>query len=229
MAKRNDVLRYRVPDHQDSTVLLAALAEHGYQASGEFEHAATTLSITSLGERSADREQVRSILGAMHDSTLGGPELIYGPVRFEDEPGEGPKAVSPGVMQNFRAMVDESPAVPAAPEPVRLGWAPVVRAAWGLVLLVGTEPVCRLAAVEPTKEAQLVVRTLGARHVAQAALTMTLPSHRVLWLGAAADSAHALTAVMYGVSAPGRLRAGLASAGVATAFALDGLRRLRTD
>lgn len=229
MASRDEVLRYRVPDHQDSTVLLAALAEHGYRATGEFEHAATNLSIQVTGDPAAERERVREVLGAVHDSTLGGPELIYGPVRFEDEPGGGPRAVSPSVVAEIRAARDAAPQAAEPGHQPPAGWAPLVRGGWGLVLLTATAPVCRAAGVEPTREAQLVVRLLGARHVAQAALTMKVPTHTTLWLGAAADSAHALTALLYGVSAPGRLRAGLASAGVATAFALDGLRRLQAD
>lgn len=227
MASRDEVLHYRVPDHQDSTVLLAALAEHGYHASGEYEHAATTLSITGSDGSPLDRERVRDVLAAVHDAALGGPELIFGPVRFEDEPGGGPRAVSPAVVAEIRAARDAAPpASPPRPQP-SAGWAPLVRGGWGLVLLTATAPVCRAAGVEPTREAQLVVRALGARHVAQAAVTSKVPTHTTLWLGAAADSAHALTALLYGVSAPGRLRAGLASAGVATAFALDGLRRLQ--
>ncbi len=225
----NEILRYQVPDHQDSTVLLTALAEHGFQATGDYAHGTTLLSIVCTGDPSVQREQVRALLADLHDSTLGGPHLIYGPVRFEDETGDEPHAVPSATTSTSRAGQDddEAPATTGPTERARRGWAPVLRAGWGLLLLGRTEQMCRIAAVDPTVEAKLVARVLGARHVAQAALVMAHPSRRVLGLGAAADAAHALTAVAYGASGPGRLRAGLISGGVATSFALDGLRRLR--
>ena len=224
-------LRYRVPDHQDPTVLLAALAKSGYDASSVYEHASTTLTVPYDGPRHEERERVRRILSEVHESTLGGPDIIYGPVRFEDEPGDdGPRAVPPSELPRARAAAehqDDGNAAPGHSTGAAIGLTPLVRAAWGVLLLTGTDTVCRTAAVPPSPRSRLVVRALGARHLASAGVVAAAPSRRTLWIGAALDSAVALVAVAYAASEPERRRAGVASGAVAAAFAVDGVRRAR--
>lgn len=136
-------VRYRVPDHQDPTVLLAALAKQGYEASSVYDRAATMLTITYVGRRAEQRERVRGILGELHDSTLGGPPLIYGPVKFEDEPGEGPHAVPPAEGRRLAEERAASESIAAADNrtaeraPVPTTGLALVGAAGGVALIGG--------------------------------------------------------------------------------------------
>jgi hypothetical protein len=210
-------------------VLLAALAKNGYDASSVYEHATTTLTVPYDGPRHQERERVRRILSEVHESTLGGPDIIYGPVRFEDEPGDdGPRAVPPSELPSARAAAEhQGDPAPGHSTGAAIGLTPLVRAAWGLLLLTGTDTVCRTAAVPPSPRSRLVVRALGARHLASAGVVAAAPSRRTLWIGAGLDSAVALVAIAYAASEPQRRRAGVASGAVAAAFAADGVRRAR--
>ena len=67
-----------------------------------------------------------------------------------------------------------------------------------------------------------VVRVLGARHVAQAALTGRGPTRAVLWLGAEVDAAHAASMVGVAVCSRRYRRAALGDAAVAGTLAVAG-------
>jgi hypothetical protein len=97
-----------------------------------------------------------------------------------------------------------------------------VRGAWGAVLLLAPGRVGRVWHAPDSWQGRAVLRVLGARHLAQAAVTRSDPSGTVAGLGIAVDVAHALSAVAYAASARHRRRAGLASALGATAFAVAG-------
>lgn len=102
------------------------------------------------------------------------------------------------------------------------------RAAWGLALLVAPGPVLeRVHGIRADHRAVVVARILGARHLAQAVVTGLTPSRPALALGSAVDALHATTAVGLAVVDRDRARAGLLDAGLATAWALAGLRDLR--
>ena len=69
---------------------------------------------------------------------------------------------------------------------------------------------------------QAVVRLLGARHLAQAAITATIPSRRVLMAGAAVDALHAATMIAAAIDQRCR-RVALADAATAAGLAIAGL------
>lgn len=70
---------------------------------------------------------------------------------------------------------------------------------------------------------------LGARHLAQAALSGVDPSPEVLALGVWVDTIHALTAAALALADRSRARAGLIDMGVAAVWAGAGYRDLRAD
>ena len=67
-----------------------------------------------------------------------------------------------------------------------------------------------------------VVRVLGVRQVAQAALTGRAPTRAVLWLGAEVDAAHAVSMVGLAICSRRYRRAALGDATVAGALAAAG-------
>jgi hypothetical protein len=71
-------------------------------------------------------------------------------------------------------------------------------------------------------EGRRVVRVLGVRQVAQAALTGRSPTRAVLWLGAEADVAHAASMVGLAICSRRYRRAALGDATVAGALAAAG-------
>ena len=100
----------------------------------------------------------------------------------------------------------------------------LIRAAYGTALLIWPGPVIQLATGRhPDRRACQVARVLGARHLAQAALTTTFPGPQLLAAGAAVDVIHAASMpVLAAVSRPGR-RAALADMAIEIMFATAGL------
>lgn len=94
------------------------------------------------------------------------------------------------------------------------------RAAWGATLLA--RPTLVLPLFGEPAEAGVgadVLRVLGVRHVAQAALTAAAPTTTVITLGAVADLLHAASAVGFARLDRRHRRAGLRDAALAATFA----------
>lgn len=79
------------------------------------------------------------------------------------------------------------------------------------------------------RRARAVVRTLGARQLIQALVTVREPTADVLGLGAAVDTAHAATMVLLGVFDRGDRRAAFANAVIAAALAVIGVLASRAS
>jgi hypothetical protein len=71
------------------------------------------------------------------------------------------------------------------------------------------------------------VRVLGARQLAQAAVSVADPSARLLGLGAGADAAHALTMALLALADPRWRRPAMVSGLIAAAFAAVGATAAR--
>jgi hypothetical protein len=100
---------------------------------------------------------------------------------------------------------------------------PAARACYGAALL--SAPGLALGLVTgqaPSTRARAVVRILGARHLAQAVLTMWRPRRTVLAAGAGIDGCHAASMLALAVASPGLRRAGLTDAVAAGAFTAIG-------
>lgn len=104
----------------------------------------------------------------------------------------------------------------------------VVRAAWGVALLTAPTYVLRVVTADddPDHWATVVTRVLGARHLTQAALSGVRPSAEVLAMGVWTDAVHTVTALTLAGVDHGRMRMGLADAGIAGSWAFFGLRDL---
>lgn len=105
----------------------------------------------------------------------------------------------------------------------------LVRAAWGAVLLAAPAGVLNhIHGVQVDHKAVVVTRILGARHLAQAALSGVDPGPEVLAAGVWVDGVHSLTA--FGLAAVDRCRArgGVTDGVVAALWAGAGLRHLLT-
>jgi hypothetical protein len=74
----------------------------------------------------------------------------------------------------------------------------------------------------PGRGARRVAQLLGARHLAQAAVTAAAPLPDVFALGAGADAVHALSMLMLAVASPGARRAALTDALTEALFAATG-------
>lgn len=97
----------------------------------------------------------------------------------------------------------------------------VARTAYGLLLLGVPERSPELAGQDaPDPVVTGVVRILGARHLAQAAMTGTRPSTMALRVGAAVDGLHAASMVLLARVSPEDRRPALVSAISATGFSL---------
>ncbi|MEQ4499383.1 hypothetical protein [Nocardioides kribbensis] len=104
----------------------------------------------------------------------------------------------------------------------------LARGAWGLLLLGAPRTVLRpMVPGGPAPLAVGVVRVLGARQLAQAALSGSSPSPEVLALGAWVDGVHAATSLGLVGAEPRCARAGLADAAVALVWSGFGLRSLQ--
>ncbi|MGH7666440.1 MAG: hypothetical protein ACRENY_03000 [Candidatus Dormibacteria bacterium] len=76
-----------------------------------------------------------------------------------------------------------------------------------------------LAAPESGGEVRLLLRVLGVRQLAQAALSLALPRASVLWLGVATDATHAASMLVLARLRPDWRRGALADAAVASLLA----------
>lgn len=104
----------------------------------------------------------------------------------------------------------------------------LVRAGWGLALLLAPETVLgRVHHIRVDAPTLGVARILGARQLAQATLSGVDPSPEVLAMGVWVDTAHALSAIGLAAAAPRRARAALTDTAVAGLWAAAGARDLR--
>jgi hypothetical protein len=95
-----------------------------------------------------------------------------------------------------------------------------VRAGWGGVLLVAPAVALRIGGPGfRAPHATAIARVLGARHIAQAAVTALAPTPAVGMLGAATDALHASGNVLAAAVSPRWRRVALIDAGIAAAFA----------
>ena len=117
-------------------------------------------------------------------------------------------------------------AVPAPllyPAPVLRVLFPAARACYGAALLCAPGLALGLATGQaPSQRARTVARILGARHLAQAVLTLWRPRPAVFLAGAGIDACHAASMLALAVADPGMRRAGIADAATAAAFTATG-------
>ena len=100
---------------------------------------------------------------------------------------------------------------------------PAARACYGAALLCAPGLALGLSTGEaPSQRARTVARILGARHLAQAVLTLWRPRPAVLLAGAGIDACHAASMVALAVADPRMRRAGIADAATAAAFTATG-------
>jgi hypothetical protein len=99
----------------------------------------------------------------------------------------------------------------------------VARAGWGGALLFVPAVALRLGGPDfATARAAGIARVLGARHLAQAAVTMLAPSPAVAGLGAVVDGLHAGGNLVVSAASPHWRRAAAVDAGITAAFAVAG-------
>jgi len=103
----------------------------------------------------------------------------------------------------------------------------LARGAYGVLLAAAPRLVVRAYGGRPGQPDRAVARVLGWRQMLQAAGCAGAPGTWVLLLGAEADAAHALSAVMLAVADRPRRRAGLTEALVACSFAAAGIAAAR--
>jgi hypothetical protein len=100
---------------------------------------------------------------------------------------------------------------------------PAARACYGAALLCAPGLALGMCTDEtPSRRARTVARILGARHLAQAVLTLWRPRPAVLLTGAGVDACHAASMLALAVADPRMRRAGIADAAIATAFTATG-------
>lgn len=100
---------------------------------------------------------------------------------------------------------------------------PAARACYGAALLCAPGLALGLCTGRaPSQRARVVVRVLGARHLAQAVLTLWRPSPAVLLGGAGVDACHAASMLALAVADPQLRTAGIADCAAATAFTATG-------
>lgn len=100
---------------------------------------------------------------------------------------------------------------------------PAARACYGAALLCAPGLALGLCTGRAASQrARAVVRILGARHLAQAALTLWRPSPAVLLSGAGIDACHAASMLALAVADPQLRTAGIADCAAATAFTATG-------
>ena len=96
---------------------------------------------------------------------------------------------------------------------------PAARACYGAALLCAPGLALGLFAGQaPSRRARAVTRILGARHLAQAVLTLWRPRPAVFLAGAGVDACHAASMLALAVADPRMRRAGVADAVTAAAF-----------
>ena len=100
---------------------------------------------------------------------------------------------------------------------------PAARACYGAALLCAPGLALGLCTGQaPSQRARAVARILGARHLAQAVLTLWRPRPAVFLAGAGIDACHAASMVALAVCDPRMRRAGIADAATAAAFTATG-------
>ncbi|BBY05312.1 hypothetical protein [Mycobacterium noviomagense] len=108
-------------------------------------------------------------------------------------------------------------------------WIEVARFLWGTTLLTAPRAVLsRLHGVDVDRNAVVVTRILGARHLVQASLSGLKPSPEVIAAGVWVDSVHSLTTLGLAVVNPHRARGGIFDTVVAAAWAIFGWHDLAT-
>lgn len=105
----------------------------------------------------------------------------------------------------------------------------LLRGGWGVCMLVAPRRMMSLLGVEVDVRSLVVARVLGARQVAQAALSGSRPSPEVLALGVWVDVVHCASLVGFAAVDRDRARASLLDAGVAGTWAGLGYRDLVRD
>jgi hypothetical protein len=101
----------------------------------------------------------------------------------------------------------------------------LLRAGWGLALLADpARVVAGIGVAEPDARARIVARVLGARHLAQAVVTVTRPTLRGLRWGGVVDLTHAGTGLALALADGRYRRAALTDAAIATGFGVKGLQ-----
>ena len=110
---------------------------------------------------------------------------------------------------------------PAAPAP---GHAlQVIRAGYGLALVLAPGPVIRQATGRPPRRrTRWAARVLGTRHLVQTALTAAAPQPAVFAAGGQVDTLHATSMLLLAAVSQGGRRAALTDALTEAAFAAAG-------
>ena len=98
-----------------------------------------------------------------------------------------------------------------------------VRGGYGLAQLAVPNVVLRAFRLAPDRASVLVCRALGARELAQAAVSAAVPAPAALAVGVAVDVTHALSMIGVATFSRRHRRAALTSAALATAFAALGV------
>lgn len=103
----------------------------------------------------------------------------------------------------------------------------LVRAGWGAVLLAApAEVLTRIHGVQVDRQALVVTRILGARHLVQASFSGLNPSPEVLAAGIWVDTVHSMTALGLAAVDRHRARGGIVDGLVAGLWAVVALRQL---
>jgi hypothetical protein len=101
--------------------------------------------------------------------------------------------------------------------------AALLRGAYGVALCCAPGPIVTVVGGSAaTSRERVVARVLGARHVAQAAVTLARPTPVILALGSAADVLHAASMIGLAALDRPRWRLGCTDALIAAAFAAAG-------
>jgi hypothetical protein len=100
----------------------------------------------------------------------------------------------------------------------------LIRAGYGAALLLAPGPtICLATGRRPTHRTAGVARLLGARHLAQTALTAAFPGRATFTLGAQVDTVHAASMLLLATVSPPARRAALTDVLTETAFAAAAL------
>jgi hypothetical protein len=104
------------------------------------------------------------------------------------------------------------------------GWVvPALHTVWGGVLVCVPAPLFRLTGAAPSPVACRLLRVLGARHLAQAAVTAARPGPASLRAGSVVDILHAASCAGLAVADPRWRRPAVLGGLSATALAATGL------
>ena len=113
--------------------------------------------------------------------------------------------------------------IPARRRPAPGHTLQVIRAGYGLALVLAPGPVIRLATGRPPgRRTCWAARLLGTRHLVQTALTAAAPEPAVFAVGGQVDTLHATSMLLLAAVSQGGRRAALADALTEAAFAAAG-------